>query len=130
MLRPGGGLGLVWNDDDLVDAPAWVQLTDERKDRAGSGAVRRGVESSVAAAIAAGRFGPVERAEFRWTLSTTPAATMASIASRSYVISLPDEDRRALLAELSTALDAAVVATGSPELGHPQLTSAFWCRLR
>jgi hypothetical protein len=57
---------------------------------------------------------------------------LASIASRSYVITLPDDERRRLRAELSLALDAAVEvdADGVARLVHPQLTSAFWCPLR
>ena len=132
VLRPGGGLGLVWNDDALDGAPEWVLLAHGRKADAGSELVRRGVDASVANVVSAAQFGTIERAEFRWSLITTPSEALASIASRSYVITLPDDERRALLAELAAALDAAVEvdADGIGRLVHPQLTSVFWCPLR
>lgn len=122
VLRPGGGLGLAWNDDDLDGAPAWVRLVYERKESIGGGNVRLGVEPSQRAVDRSGLFEPLIAATFRWKQSTTAADALDSLASRSYVITMDDEARRALLAEVA----ATIGASGDTPIDYPLVTAAFW----
>ena len=125
VLRPGGGLGLAWNDDDLDGAPAWVRLVNARTESIGGGSVRVGVEPSRQSVVASGLFGPLESATFRWAQHTTAGAALDSLASRSHVIALDPRARRALLDEVAATIGAAA----EEPLEHPLVTVAFWgCR--
>ena len=126
VLRPGGGLGLAWNDDELDGAPPWVRLVNQRKASIGGGTVRLGVDPSVAAVAESGLFDEPEAAVFRWTQRTTASAALDSLASRSYVIALPEAERAAVLDEVAAAIGAA----GEEPLDHPLVTAAFWAPRR
>ncbi|MFT3853863.1 MAG: class I SAM-dependent methyltransferase [Ilumatobacteraceae bacterium] len=122
VLRPGGGLGLAWNDDDLDGAPAWVRLVHERKESIGGGNICLAVEPSQRAVDGSGLFELLTAAAFRWKQPTTAAAALDSLASRSYVIAMDDEARRDLLAEVV----ATIGASGDTPIDHPLITAAFW----
>ena len=124
VLRPGGGLGLAWNDDDLDGAPPWVRLVNARKESIGGGSVRLGVEPSQAAVDASGGFEPLATAVFRSVQRLTPEQVLDSLASRSYVITLDDDARRAVLDEVAAALPPGDV------VDHPLMTAGFWARRR
>jgi len=124
VLRPGGGLGLAWNDDDLDRAPPWVRLVNERKSSIGGGSVRLGVEPSQAAVDGSGLFEPLMASTFRSVQRTTAAQVLDSLASRSYMITLDDDARRAVLDEVGAALPP-----GDP-VEHPLVTAGFWGRRR
>jgi len=124
VLRPGGGLGLAWNDDDLAGAPDWVCLEHERKESIGGGNIGLGVVLSSAAVHASSLFEPLESAEFRSVQRVTPAQALDSLASRSYIIAMDEPSRSALLDEVRAALPSAEV------IDHPLVTRAFWARRR
>ncbi len=124
VLRPGGGLGLAWNDDDLDGAPDWVRVVQERKESIGGGSIRLGVGESSTAVDASGLFEPLASAEFRSIQRVTPAQALDSLASRSYVIAMDEPTRRALLDEVRAALPPDEV------IDHSLVTRGFWARRR
>ena len=116
VLRPGGSLGLVWNVRD--DSVPWVrdvwslaQLGTEQ-------------EMQVEDPVVGEPFGPLERFLTGFEHVTDRAGVLDLIASRSYVIVLPDDERAALLAEVAELLDHHPGLRGSAEIRLPYRT---WC---
>ncbi|WP_432561512.1 class I SAM-dependent methyltransferase [Kineococcus sp. SYSU DK003] len=112
VLRPGGTLGLVWNvRDESVDWVARVWAVAQR----GSEYEMRASAESVGAP-----FGPGEVFTTRFQHLTDRAGILDLVASRSYVIVLPQEEKAELLAEVGRLLDADF--PGEREIRLPYLT--------
>lgn len=92
VLRPGGILGLVWNDRD--DSDAWVATLSGLLEEYGTSPDAGYVP------VAGPPFGLVETLEVRWSNRVSVDAAVDMIASRSYVIGLPDAVRGELLARV------------------------------
>ena len=122
VLRPGGGLGLVWNERDESD-PLVAELTRvSRWDVHQPYPVGRDFGAVV---DASGRFGPVTRSRFRFTQWLDRSAFVEQVASRSYVVVLPEDRRRAVLD------DVAALADRHPEpIALPYLVDCFTARAR
>lgn len=110
VLRPGGRLGLVWNDRD--EREGWVARLGRILH--GHGASGDGSEPVVGAP-----FGPVERRIIGWEHRLSPDALLDMVASRSYVITLPEAERAGLLAEVR------LLVAGRDELTLPYLTRCY-----
>jgi len=123
VLKPGGGLGLVWNEDDGDAAPWLAKVVDEKRLVATSTIV--GEHPVVEVLDAHDAFGPVDRMEHRWQFDTTIDQVLADVLSRSYVSSLPPEQRLAVLTRTREAIEAELGA-GVESLAYPYRTVAFW----
>lgn len=102
VLRPGGRLGVVWNvRDSSTDwvhdfteiihrgdtlAPSYQPPTLDPPDAGPDGRAATGA-----------LFGPLEHTTFRWHDTMTPAGLRALAASRSYLLTLDEPSRDALL---------------------------------
>jgi len=122
VLRPGGGLALVWNERDESD-PLVAQLTRISKwDLHQPYPVGRDFGTVI---DASGHFGPVTRTRLRFTQPLDRTAFVEQVASRSYMAVLPEDRRRAILdgvAELAAGLDEPI--------GLPYLVDLFCTRVR
>ena len=124
VLRPNGGLGLVWNVRD-VSVP-WVARLTEILDRHATDDVprhrrddwRRVFEST-------GRFTPLEQRHFPHTQLVDPETIRDRVGSISFVALLPEAERGAVLDEV-----AALVAAQPPPVTIPYETRVYWCRAR
>jgi len=117
VLRPGGTLGLVWNVRD--DSVPWVrdvwsvaQLGTEREQ-----------VMEVEHPVVGAPFGELERFTTGFEHVTDRAGILDLIASRSYVIVLPDAERAALLAEVADLLEHHPDLRGLEEVRLPYRTS-------
>jgi len=102
VLRPGGGLALVWNERDESD-PVVAELT-----RISKWDVHQPypVGMDFGPVIDASRaFGPVTRSRFRFTQLLDRDAFVEQVASRSYIAVL-DDDRRGVILDGVAALAA------------------------
>jgi SAM-dependent methyltransferase len=108
VLRPGGGLGLLWNRPEW-DAEPWypdfaVVLEQARSAQGGPpnlysvGPWRAALERSPL-------YGPVRKREFRHVHRVGREEFLARVASWSVVAVLPEERRSELLAEVGAMLD-------------------------
>ena len=97
VLRPGGRLGLVWNRRVEVD---WVA---EMSSIMGSG---NSPDAGRHSPQIPEPFGPVERLNVEWIHRLTPEEMIDWVASRSYVITLPDAQREGVLRQVRRLLDA------------------------
>ena len=109
VLRPGGGLALVWNERDESD-PLVAELTRISKwDKHQPYPVGRDFGAVV---DASGRFGPVTRTRLTFVQPLDRIAFVEQVASRSYITVLPEDRRRAILddvADLAAGLDEPIL---------------------
>ena len=119
VLRPGGWLGLVWNQ-------AWPQepwqIEVERLN-----AAARGHELDVQDELPEGVEVPglpsaeLEAALFPWTEALDAAALCARLATYSHISLLDPADRRPLLAAVAAVVTDEAGRRGTPTLPHRQL---------
>ena len=122
VLRPGGGLALIWNERDETD-PLVAELTRISKwDVHQPYPVGRDFGVVV---DDSGCFGPVTRTRFRFTQPLDRTAFVEQVASRSYIVVLPEDRRRAILDEV-----AALADTCEEPIGLPYLVDLFCARVR
>ena len=114
VLKPGGWLGLIWNIRDRRDP--WMDAfsalePDHDNSEADSESPRVGPP-----------FGAVERFDLPWRQSTTAAALIDLLVSRSYVIVLPEAERATLLADVRRFLATDPLTAGKAEISAPYVT--------
>ncbi len=129
VLRPGGGLGLVWNTRD--DRVSWSRTMSAIVRRyEGERGRTHGYGWQAAFADSRSRFEPLRRRAFRHAQRGTPAMFVERILSVSWVSVLPAEERRRVAAEFRAALRADPSVRGRRVLELPYTTEVFWTRRR
>ncbi len=116
VLVPGGRLGLVWNMRD--EREDWVAelgriLHDPRDGRRENRVDLRPP------------FGPVERHDVEWKHRLSRDELIDLVASRSYVITMPDEQREAVLARVRHLASTRPGLAGTGELVLPYVTECY-----
>ncbi len=101
VLRPGGGLGLIWNMRD--ERHDWVARLGAIRRRYGeirydTGEWRHPVESSP-------RFGELVARQYPHEHVLDPAGVVELMASRSFIAALPNDENRAVREERQLLLD-------------------------
>jgi SAM-dependent methyltransferase len=116
VLRPGGRLGLIWNDrDDRVDWVSELSAITTPHD----------VRTMQSDNPWIGRpFGQIEYFVTEWTHEMTPASLIDLIASRSYMIVAPEPERVAVLAAVQDLLDNHPDLAGRDRFEMPYVTYA------
>ncbi len=74
-------------------------------------------------------FGPLERRAVGWRFRLARDAVLDLVASRSYVIVLPPDERDAVLAEVRHLLDTDPSLAGRDEVQLPYVTQCFRAKL-
>jgi SAM-dependent methyltransferase len=126
VLRPGGRLGLVWNQrDDGVDWVARISAIVDRREgdapRYRTGLWRAAFEA------APGRFGTLEERTFRHVHWLPREGVLDRVASISFVAALPDPERAEVLDEVRGILDAHPDTHDRAALPLAYRTDLFWC---
>jgi SAM-dependent methyltransferase len=126
VLRPDGGVGLLWNVHRWDREAGWVRAleallaphSDRRPETAyGSGRWRAAFEQDR-------RWTPLEQRAFAQLQRLDPTGLVDHVASVAYVAALPERERRALLAEV-----AAIAAELPGPVDIPYQTDAYVSRL-
>jgi SAM-dependent methyltransferase len=122
VLRPGGSLGILWNERD--DRVAWVAELDRIFDWP---ALRPFPEDEDWAGIldASGCFGPASHRRFTWRQSIDVDGLVARVLSTSYVATW-SKDRQDAVADRVRAH----VASFPPTFDLPHVTNVYWCSKR
>ena len=124
VLRPGGGLGLVWNVRD--QSVPWVARLTEILDRfAGDGVPRHRRDDWRGVLEHSPLFGPIEERHHPHLQVVDPRSIRDRVGSISFVAVLPERERHAVFDEVT----ALVAAQPSP-VTIPYDTSVYWCRAR
>ncbi len=117
VLRPGGVLGLIWNvRDERVD---WVRRLSGIMH--GSPAEQMIADDAVSVAEP---FGALEERRWEWTREMTRAELHAMAASRSYIITAPDEEKARVERGMDALFDELGLVDGAT-LEMPYVTAAF-----
>jgi SAM-dependent methyltransferase len=137
ILRPEGGLALVWNiRDESVD---WVRrfgevLVDGAAGDPSSTAFaetgkpyREGIDYADVIA-ASGRFSPAASRVIPWTQTVDVELLVRRAASTSFVSALPDETRAAVLDDVRELTRTHPDLAGRDRFDFPYLTTVHWCR--
>ena len=110
-------LGLIWNvRDERVD---WVRRLSGIMN--GSPAEQMIADGDGAGAAP---FGALEERRWEWTREMTRAELHAMAASRSYIITAPDEEKARIVRGMDDLFDERGLADGST-LEMPYVTAAF-----
>ena len=120
VLVPGGRLGLVWN------------IRDEREDWVAElGRILHdpGEHHREDRGIIGPPFGPVEHFDVEWTHRLSRDELIDLAASRSYVITMPDQERAALLAGVAQLADRRLAGARADELILPYVTECYRAEL-
>ncbi len=120
VLRPGGSLGLVWNERDESDPMVAELVRISRWDRSAPYPV--GMDFG-AVIDRTHRFGPVHRTKVGWVQPLDRRSFVDQVATRSYVRVLPRRERDALLGEV-----AAFASTLAEPIAMPYITDLFCAR--
>ena len=120
VLRPGGRLGLLWNLRD--ERIAWVRAFDEIL---GGGTGESPADSRSQDPVVGPPFAELERHAVAWADEVDPAALVELAASRSYVITLDDERRSALLDRVRRLISEHPDVKGRSRVTLPYLTECF-----
>jgi SAM-dependent methyltransferase len=119
VLRPGGGLALVWNERD--ESVPWVAALSRamRWDVAMPYEVGR----DFSAVVAAGPFGAVERASFTHRQVLSRSGVYRRVETTSYIAAMGDEERAAVMAAVARVVEAL-----DEPISLPYVTAAYRAR--
>jgi SAM-dependent methyltransferase len=119
VLRPGGGLGLVWNGPDPVED--WerqlLELDPDTREWDGSRMEVPGLPPD-----------ELEEAEFRWTRPVSGPELRARLLTHSSFLTMEQPERDRLLAEMVAVVDAETARRGTPTV--PLHQAAYCVRWR
>ena len=110
VLVPGGTLGVVWNIRDHSEP--WVAELDRVLHRHS----RQEIDTRPDLPAP---FTNVERLEVRWEHPLTRSELLDMVASRSYVITMPTDDRAELMNQVGELLDSHLDLRGRKKLTMP-----------
>lgn len=117
VLRPGGRLGLSWNERD--ESIAWVRELGELMD-AGSAAFDDEADPLLPAP-----FGPLEKHETRWVQSLTHDGLLDLARSRSYFITKDADGQAAVIQSLRRLLREHPDLAGHDTIELPYVTRSY-----
>jgi SAM-dependent methyltransferase len=121
VLAPGGSLGLIWNIRD--EREAWVAQLGRIMHAHGDD------DTGVPSPVIGPPFGPLRRHEVEWTYRLRGEALVDLVASRSYVITLAESERAAILDEVRALLATHPALAGGDIVGLPYITACFRAKL-
>ncbi len=121
VLRPGGTLSLIWNIRDHTEP--WVALLDNILDQ------HTRQEMDIRPTLGA-PFDRLEHTEIRWRHSLGRSELLDLVASRSYVIVLPEEQRSELLGRVEELLDSHPDLQQRDDISLPYVTRCTRARCR
>lgn len=123
VLRPGGTLGIVWNDRD-EDVP-WVGAYGALLHEVAGPQLARGTHPTLGDA-----FTEVLRTDVRWDHVVTPDDLVRLAGTRSYALVLPADERAALLDRVRTLVTTHPDLVGREHVAVPYVTRVYTARRR
>ncbi|HET9680776.1 MAG TPA: class I SAM-dependent methyltransferase [Candidatus Limnocylindrales bacterium] len=128
VLRPGGGLGLIWQARD--PARPWIERLNEIIDRADDGHPRFRTGAWREAFDQSRLFEPIAEAEYRTVQRGDRQLFVDRVASISYVAAMPDDQREVVLDAVRTLLATEPDTAGQEVIELPYRAHVYWTRAR
>ena len=127
VLRPGGVVAAIWNsrDEDVDWVRAWSQVVEE-----GAHPTGRKLVAHQGGPAFGDAFERREDATFRHLQVLRPDDVVALAASRSYTITLPEDRRTALLADVQRLVATHPDLAGRDRITMPYVVECHRARLR
>jgi SAM-dependent methyltransferase len=127
VLRPGGGLALLWNARDA--SVPWVARINQaiRWNRGQIPQYDDGAEDWAALVAGATVFTPLQFTSFRHDQEMDLPLLLDRVSSTSYIAALPDDDRARVLDEVRDVVAEAKLAD---RFALPHRTDLYWCTKR
>jgi len=123
VLSPGGTLGLVWNERD--ERVSWVaelgRIIGETRGQ------DDGEENTSDHPRVGPPFSPLERHDASWVHRLAVPELLDMVASHSYIILLPPDERQALLDRVRRLANTDPAVAGRPQLSLPYVTHCWRC---
>lgn len=124
VLRPAGGLGLIWNRRDL-SAPLDAAVSEIMEPHRGTAPAHRQDRWRSVLVAEEGPFGPVEELRVPHEQRTDVDGLVDRVASTSFIAALPDDVRTGVLDRVR-----GLVAPGEVHLPLHYITEVFACHRR
>ena len=126
VLKPGGGLGLIWNVRD--EALLWVRKLTAILDPHEAGTPRYRTLEWKAAFRQSDQLSPLESQAFPHVQQLTPSALVDRVASISFIAAMPEAERAHVLAQVRALLETDPALAGREHFEMPYETRTYWCR--
>lgn len=125
VLRPGGTLGMIWNERD--ESSDWAERLTAIFDRlAGEDTPRYRTSRWRDAFIRSDLFGPLHHRVAYHVHHVTPQAFLDRVLSVSFVASASEPDRERVLYEVHDLLTTDPELKGRDEIVMPYRTDVYW----
>lgn len=125
VLRPRGGLGVVYNDWD--DSVAWVARLQDLVGAHRGDTPQGGTNGWRERLVATGLFTPIAERKLANVVHGTLDILLARIASISFIATLAEPDRAQVLADVRALIAEYPEAVAQDELVMPYVTQVTWC---
>jgi SAM-dependent methyltransferase len=119
VLRPGGGMGLIWNERD--ESVPWVKELGRVIRWDVCMPYRVGTDWRTVV-DASGRFTPMGRQQFAYGQEVDVDGLVDRVASTSYVAAMTEAERTPLLERVRALVDGF-----PPRFTLPYVTETYWC---
>jgi len=128
VLKPGGGLGVVWNRWD--ESVPWVAELQALVHQHAGQAPRQQTSGWAQVLQDTGRFTPLTERLFANLVKSDLEALLARVASTSYISALERSDRELVLQRVRALLGSNPLTRDRDEIETPYETHLIWCYRR
>lgn len=125
VLKPGGGLGLIWNHK--VSPTAWIQALIDLIAPYGTTVPHSDTLEWQVAFNTLPLFTPIEKASFSYTVTYTLETLKHYFRSLSFIGALSDTEQTTLLTQMETILQNYPEVYIQDAYPYPYMTDIFWC---
>jgi MOSC domain-containing protein YiiM len=126
VLRPGGGLGLIWQARDA--SVPWVARLNEIIDAADDGHPRFRTGEWRSSFDLTALFEPLQEATLQSVQRATPEAIVDRVASISYIAAMTEDQRGPVLADVRRLLASDPATAGLEVIDLPHVVHVYWSR--
>jgi SAM-dependent methyltransferase len=125
VLKPGGGLGLIWNVRD--ESRPWVRKLTEILDQHETGTPRYRSLEWMRAFQDGSPLTPLETREFSHVQRLRPDELFDRVASISFIAAMPEPQRLGILDQIRALLQSDPELCGKEQFEMSYQTHAYWC---